>query len=285
MKSTTQRWDKGLYLVSTPIGNLADISFRAVEALKQADVIICEDTRMTRKLCAYYAIKTPLRPYHDHTTDAERARILEMLREGKRVALVSDAGTPMVSDPGYKLVSLCAAEEIDVIPVPGANAVLPGLQLSALPCDRFYFGGFLPAKAKARQDTLREVKDMPVTMVFYETATRIKAALTDIASVLGVRPVAVVREITKLYEEALRGSAEDILALIAAGKDIKGEIVLVIGGAGEGARAAATDSLDDMLRHALGAQSLKDAVAAVMAATGLPRRDVYRRALEIQAEQ
>lgn len=185
MKSTTQRWAKGLYLVSTPIGNLADMSFRAVEALKQADAIICEDTRMTRKLCAYYAVKTPLKSYHDHSTDAERARIMDMLRQGQRVALVSDAGTPMVSDPGYKLVGLCVAEGIDVIPVPGANAVLPGLQLSALPCDRFYFGGFLPAKAKARQDVLRGVRDMPVTMVFYETAARIRAALTDIDAILG----------------------------------------------------------------------------------------------------
>ncbi|GEM_PF-5167 len=286
MKSTSQRWNKGLYLVSTPIGNLSDITFRAVEALKQADVILCEDTRMTRKLCGYYAVKTPLRAYHDHSTDEDRAKILALLQGGQRVALVSDAGTPMISDPGYKLVQHCVEAGITVIPVPGANAVLPALQLSALPTDRFYFGGFLPHKTKARCDVLGAVRDVDATLVFYETATRMKAALGDVVTALGNRHVAVVRELTKLYEETLRGRAAEVITMIEGGHVLKGECVLVIAGTVDGAATgtAAQDQADapQMLQKALANMSLKDAVALVTQTSGLPKKEVYRMALDLQ---
>lgn len=286
MKSTSQHWRKGLYLVSTPIGNLADISFRAVEALKHVDAIFCEDTRVTRKLCQYYNIKTPLFPYHDHSSDKDRNAIIERLKNGDNLALVSDAGTPMISDPGYKLVQLCEAENIDVLPISGANAVLPALQMSALPTDCFCFAGFLPNKTKARQDKLFTFKDYASTLVFYESVPRLKACLKDVLSVLGDRKMAVVREISKMHEEAIRGNVSEILDILESDKTVRGELVLVIQGAAEQEQSAeeTEKSTQDALKDAMEAMSLKDAVALVTKQTRLSKKEVYALALELQKQ-
>ena len=284
MKSTSQHWRKGLYLVSTPIGNLADMSFRGVEALKYVDAIFCEDTRVTRKLCQYYSIKTPLFPYHDHSSDKDRDNIIERLKNGENLALVSDAGTPLISDPGYKLVQKCAEAEIAILPIAGANAVLPALQMSALPTDCFCFAGFLPSKTKARQDKFSGFKDYSVTLVFYESVPRLKACLKDMQMVLGNRNIAVVREISKMHEEAIRGTISEVLEVLDSDKIIRGELVLVVEGAKEQEISAedVEKSVHEALVDAMDAMSLKDAVALVAKQSRLSKKEVYALALDIR---
>lgn len=275
----------GLYLVATPIGNLADISLRALDVLAKADLIACEDTRTTRKLLSAHGIKAALTSYHEHNAARVRPRLMEHLEYGKAVALVSDAGTPLVSDPGYRLVEAAIASDIAVTAIPGASAGLAALTVSGLPTDRFFFAGFLPAKAAARRRALGELAAVEASLVIYESARRLPAALADMAEVLGPRQGAVARELTKLYEEVRRGTLRELADHYGGAGPPKGEVVVVVGPPerGGGATLAAQD-LDAKLAAALGRASLRDAVAAVAAETGLPRKRVYARALELAGE-
>ena len=274
----------GLYLVATPIGNLRDITLRALDVLGAADLVVCEDTRVSGKLMQAYGMKARLLPYNDHNADRQRGPIIEKLTAGGRVALISDAGTPLVSDPGFKLVRDCLDLGIAVTAVPGANAVLPALQLSGLPCDRFTFAGFAPPKTVARQEWLRGLAEAPGTLVVYETGPRLAASLADMAAVLGAdRPAAVVREITKMFEESRRGTLGALAAEYADAPPPKGEIVVVVGAGVAG--AATPEQIDAMLRAALAGMSVRDAAAHVAAATGLPKKRIYERALQVQADE
>jgi 16S rRNA (cytidine1402-2'-O)-methyltransferase len=268
-----------LHVVATPIGNAEDITLRALAALRGADAIACEDTRVTAKLLARHGVSTPLLAYHEHNAARMRPRLLERLRRGEAIALVSDAGTPLVSDPGFKLVREAIAEGLPVTTLPGPSAALAALVLSGLPTDRFLFAGFLPPKPAARRRALAELGAVPATLVVFEGASRLAEALADMAATLGDRPAAVAREITKLYEEVRRGALRELAAHYAAAGPPRGEVVVVVGPPPADAPAMTEDTLDAQLEAALAQMSLKDASAAVAAATGLKRRDVYARAL------
>lgn len=277
----SKRWE-GLAVVATPIGNLGDISARAVATLREADQIACEDTRMTARLCQAHGIETRLTPYHEHNAERVRPELLRMMAEGGRLALVSDAGTPLISDPGYKLVRDAREAGIPVTAIPGASAVTAALAVAGLPTDRFLFAGFAPAKAGARRRFLAELATVQATLVLFESARRLAPALADLRDVLGPRPAAVCRELTKLHEEVRRGPLDALAEHYAGAGAPKGEIVIVIGPP-ERAAAAEEDPalLDALLRDALEEASLRDAVARVAAESGLPRRAVYRRALAL----
>ncbi len=269
-----------LYLVATPIGHAEDITLRALKTLSSADVIACEDTRVTAKLLARHGIERPLLSYHEHNAERMRPVLLDRLRRGESVALVSDAGTPLISDPGFKLVRAALEEGLPVTTVPGPSAPLAALLLSGLPSDRFLFTGFLPPKTAARRTALAELAEIKASLVFFESAPRLAAALADMAAVLGPRPAAVARELTKLFEEVRRGSLAELAARYAEEGPPRGELVVVVGppvaeAAPEGA------ALDRQIETALASMSIKDASAAVAAATGLPRREVYARALTL----
>src|SRR5579863_2422639 len=269
----------GLYVVATPIGNLGDITLRALATLAGADLIACEDTRVTRKLLERYGITTPLTAYHDHNAMQARPALLRCLADGASIALVSDAGTPLVSDPGYKLV--CAAQDAGhaVTALPGASALLTALAIAGLPTDQFLFAGFLPPKQAARRTRIAELAPIPATIVLFETGPRLAATLADLATGLGPRDAAVCRELTKLHEEIRRGDL-DTLAQGAGTSELRGEIVLVIGPPAASAQPSVADA-EAMLREALARNSLKDAVAEIAEATGVPRRQLYQRALEL----
>jgi 16S rRNA (cytidine1402-2'-O)-methyltransferase len=273
----------GLYLVATPIGNLRDTTLRALEILAGCDFIACEDTRVSRKLTDHFGITTPLTPYHDHNAEAARPRILEKLAAGGSVALVSDAGTPLISDPGYKLVRAARDAGHPITAAPGASAVLAALNVAGLPTDRFFFEGFLPAKETARRARIGELARVPGTLVVYETGPRLAATLADLAAGLGAREAAVCRELTKLHEEVRRAPLGELADVYAAGAETRGEIVLVIAPPSEAAQPSAAE-IDALLTAALARVSLKDAVAEVAIATGEPRRAVYARALELTKE-
>jgi len=271
----------GLYLVATPIGNLGDITLRALQALAGADVIACEDTRVTRKLLDRYAIATPLTPYHDHNAAQARPALLRRLTEGAAVALVSDAGTPLISDPGFKLVRAAQAAGHMVTALPGASAVLAGLTVAGLPTDQFFFAGFLPPKTAARRARIAELAPLPGTLILFESGPRIAASLADLAAGLGAdREAALCRELTKLHEEIKRGELAS-LAAACAGDELRGEIVIVIAPAPAPPPVGAVES-ENLLRDALQRLSLKDAVAEVAQLTGRRRRDVYQSALALQ---
>ncbi len=267
-----------LYLVATPIGNAEDITLRALATLRAVDVIACEDTRVTAKLLARHGIERPLVAYHDHNAERMRPLLLERLRRGEAVALVSDAGTPLVSDPGFKLVRAALAEGLSVTAVPGPSAPLAALLLSGLPSDRFLFAGFLPPKAAARRTALAELATVKASLVFFESAPRLAGALADMAAVLGPRSAAVARELTKLYEEVRRGGLAELAAHYRGEGPPRGELVVVVAPP-EAAPAPEGEALDRQIEAALAAMSVKDASAVVAAATGLPRREVYARAL------
>lgn len=271
----------GLAVVATPIGNMLDITLRALAALRAADVIACEDTRVTQKLLARHGIARPLLAYHDHNAERVRPLLLERLRRGERVALVSDAGTPLISDPGFKLVQAALAEALPVTTLPGASAPLAALVLSGLPSDRFLFAGFLPPKTAARRRALGELAGVPATLVFFESAARLAAALADMAAVLGPRRAAVARELTKLFEEVRRGDLAELAAQYRSIGRPRGELVVVVGPAAAEAPATAGAALDEQLAAALRQMSLRDASEAVAAATGRKRREVYARALAL----
>jgi len=274
----------GLHIVATPIGNLRDITLRALEVLASADVIACEDTRVTRKLLDHYCIATPLTPYHEHNAASARPKLLARLAAGNSIALVSDAGTPLISDPGFKLV--CAAREAghQVTAVPGASAALAALVVAGLPTDRFFFEGFLPAKEGQRRARIAELARVPASLVLFESGPRLARALSDLAAGLGAREAAICRELTKMYEEVRRGEIAALARDYANEPPPRGEIVIVIAPPTAGAGELDADALDAMLRRALGRASVKDAVAEVAAATGRSRREVYQRALALSHE-
>jgi len=280
-------YQPGLYLVATPIGNMGDITLRALELLKKADLILCEDTRISGRLMARYGIDRPLRAYHDHNAARIRPEIINQLQQGATVALISDAGTPLISDPGYKLVRDAAAADILVSALPGPSAALAALILSALPTDRFYFHGFLPPKSGGRRKALAELSNLPATLIFYESPRRLAGALADMATTLGDRQAAVARELTKKFEELRRDSLTALAEHYRESGSPKGEVVIVVGPRSEKASQSA-DGISDQearmtaaLQAALEAGSLKQAVATVTADTGLPRKLVYARALEL----
>jgi 16S rRNA (cytidine1402-2'-O)-methyltransferase len=274
----------GLYLVATPIGNLRDVTLRALEVLAAADLIACEDTRVTHKLLDRYGITTALTPYHDHNAAQARPKLLARLKEGAAVALVSDAGTPLVSDPGYKLVRAAREAGTSVTALPGASAVLAALTLAALPTDRFFFEGFLPAKEGQRRSRIAELARVPATIVLFETGTRIAAALADLAAGLGARDAAICRELTKLHEEVRRGDLATLARDYASADEPRGEIVIVIAPPEPQEKLSAGD-LDTLLQQALTRLSVKEAVAEVAEVTGQPRRDIYQRALALAKDK
>jgi 16S rRNA (cytidine1402-2'-O)-methyltransferase len=276
----------GLALVATPIGNLSDMSPRAAAALRLADHILCEDSRVTSRLLAAWGISTRLVALHEHNEDARIPATLAALREGKRVALVSDAGTPLVSDPGYRLVRAAIAEGLPVGGVPGANAALLALVLSGLPPQPFLFMGFLPPRAGARRAALTGLRaaeraGLLATLVFYEAPHRLAESLADMAEMLGDRPAAVARELTKRFEEVRRGGLGALASHYAVAA-ARGEICVVVGPAE--ADGGAEADVEALLRAALAEGSLKEAVAKVTAATGLPRKQVYAKALALGSE-
>jgi 16S rRNA (cytidine1402-2'-O)-methyltransferase len=270
----------GLYLVATPIGNLADITLRALETLAGVDVIACEDTRITRRLTERYAISAELTPYHEHNAATARPKLLRRLAEGEAVALVSDAGTPLISDPGFKLVRDACAAGFAVTTLPGPSSVLAALTVAGLPTDRFTFAGFLPAKQTARRARLTELSRIDATLVLFESGSRVQETLADLASIMGSREAAICRELTKLHEEVLRSSLAELAAQVDQ-LETRGEFVLVIGPPDADAQVMSGDSLDELLRDALAHSSLKDAVAEAVELSGRPRREVYARALEL----
>ena len=269
----------GLYITATPIGNLRDITLRALDVLAQADLILAEDTRVTGKLLAAYGLSKRIERYDEHAAERMRPKILAALAEGRRVALVSDAGTPLVSDPGYRLVGEAIAQGAAVHPIPGASATLAALTVAGLPTDRFLFAGFPPPKSAARQAFLQDLAGVRATLVFFEGGSRLAASLADMAAVLGPRPAAVARELTKLYETCIRGPL-DVLAADPRFEAPKGEIVVVVG-PGEIAPASADDA-DQALREALTRLGPADAASEVAKALGLNRRELYRRALDLK---
>jgi 16S rRNA (cytidine1402-2'-O)-methyltransferase len=273
----------GLHLVATPIGNLGDITLRALETLAGADVIACEDTRITRRLTERYAISAQLTPYHEHNAASARPKILERLAQGASIALVSDAGTPLISDPGFKLVREACAAGHAVIAVPGASSVLTALSVAALPTDRFFFEGFLPAKENARRTRLAELAKIDATLVMFDSGNRVQDTLADLADIMGGRDAAICRELTKLHEDIKRAPISE-LAKAADALETRGEFVLVIGPPAAGAKIMAESDLDDLLRSSLQRDSVKDTVAYAVELSGRPRREVYARALELAKE-
>ncbi len=273
-------------IVATPIGNLGDFTGRAVDCLVDAAVVACEDTRVTAKLLAAYGIHTPMVAYHEHNAARMRPQLIERLRQGQIVALVSDAGTPLVSDPGYKLVEAAIAENIPVTAAPGASALLTALVLSGLPSDRFLFAGFLPPKGPARRTEIRALSAVPATLIFYEAPQRIAKVLADLLAVLGARPAAVARELTKRFEEVRRGPLDELAAHYEAADQPKGEIVILVGPPQAGrAGGDMTDAdIDAALEAALAKHSVREAASLVAAETGLPRRAVYARALNLRGD-
>jgi 16S rRNA (cytidine1402-2'-O)-methyltransferase len=269
----------GLYIVATPIGNLRDITLRALEILAAADLAACEDTRVTRKLFDHYGLSAPLTPYHDHNAAAARPKILERLAAGAAVALVSDAGTPLISDPGYRLVREAVAAGHAVTAAPGASSAVMALTVAGLPTDRFFFEGFLPAKEAARRTRIAELARIPATLVLFESGPRLAATLGDLSAGLGARKASVARELTKLHEEVRRADLAALAADYAQGAETRGEMVIVIAPPPD-EQASAAD-VDALLHAALARTTLKEAVAEVASATGEPRRAVYSRALEL----
>ena len=272
--------EPGLYIVATPIGNLADVTLRALAVLAAADGILAEDTRHSRTLLSHYGIETPLAPYHEHNAAEVRPRALRRMAEGQALALISDAGTPLISDPGFKLVAESIASGLAVTAAPGASAALAALCVAGLPTDRFFFEGFLPPKSAARRERINALASVPATLVFYEAPTRLAESLADLALELGPRPAAIARELTKLHEEVRRGALDVLAADYAAAQPPKGEIVVVVG-AGEPRTAVSGEALDGEIRDALRSLSVRDATSAVAARHGLPRRQVYARALAL----
>ena len=274
--------EPGLYLVSTPIGNLRDITLRALDVLAGADLVLAEDTRVTGKLLKAYRLKPRLWRYDDHAGEAVRPRVLAELAQSARVALVSDAGSPLVSDPGYRLALEAIAQGTKVIPIPGASAVLAGLATAGLPTDRFLFAGFPPQKRGARQAFLTELAPVRATLVIFEGASRLGDSLKDMAAIFGPRPAAVARELTKLHETVIRGRL-DVLSADPRLEAPKGEVVVLIGPGAEAATSPA--DAEAALIEALERLAPADAASEVARATGLPRRELYRRAVELKANR
>ncbi len=275
----------GLYVVATPIGNLGDLTERARHVLSQADLVLCEDKRVTGRLLDHFAIRVPLLAYHEHSAARLRPGILRRLQEGARIALVSDAGTPTLADPGYKLVRAAGEAGIPVRAVPGPSAILAALSVCGLPTDRFFFQGFLPARSAARRRVLEELRGIPATLVLFEAPHRLRDSLEDCAAVLGNREACIARELTKRYEEVRRGSLAELARMAREEAPPRGEMVLVIAPPAAGDLAPSDEEVDEMLRQALAHGGVRDAAAEVAELTGLPRRQLYRRALTLAGQR
>jgi 16S rRNA (cytidine1402-2'-O)-methyltransferase len=275
--------DAGLYIVSTPIGNLRDITLRALDVLASVNRVYAEDTRVARKLFDAHGLKTRLSSYHEHNAEGARADILGALDRGESVALISDAGTPLVSDPGFKLVRAAIEAGHVVIPIPGASAALAALVVAGLPSDRFMFAGFLPPKSGARRTALAELTGIDATLIIYETGPRLAASLTDMAEVLGPRPAAIARELTKLFEETRRGQLSELAAHYHGAGPPKGEIVVVI--SPPEAQAEITDEALDAFLLPLLAEGAREAAAIAAQDLGVPRKRAYARALVLKGQK
>jgi 16S rRNA (cytidine1402-2'-O)-methyltransferase len=271
----------GLYIIATPIGNARDITLRALETLHIADVIVCEDTRVTAKLLAIHGITRPLMAYHEYNAERAGPKIIKRLKHGEIVAFVSDAGTPLVSDPGFRLVQTCAQENIYATHLPGASSVLTSLVLAGLPTDRFLFVGFPPNKAGKRTSFFEDLRPVQATLVFLESPKRLAKSLSDMARVFGPRDAAIGRELTKKFEEVRRGSLSELDYHYTQTGAPKGEVTIVVAPPAASEAAAPPEEIDRLLKKALTSSSLKDAVTGVVAATGAPKRYVYARALEL----
>ena len=272
----------GLYIVSTPIGNLEDITIRALEVLKGVDLIACEDTRTTKKLLSRYAITKPLVSYHEHNEIEKANELLSLLVEGKSVALVSDAGTPGISDPGYRLVKLASEQGIEVFSVPGPSAALAALSVSGLPTFSFVFFGFPPRTNKTLTDHLTRIKGYPETLIYYESPKRVLKTLRAMSGVLGDRNISVGRELTKFYEEAVRGKISEVIKILEQRKEVKGEITLVVEGATVDKGKIDLKKVDDsLIALKKKGSSLKDAVKIVSEKSGCSKSKTYKRALQI----
>ncbi|MEQ9619515.1 MAG: 16S rRNA (cytidine(1402)-2'-O)-methyltransferase [Deltaproteobacteria bacterium] len=271
-----------LYIVSTPIGNLQDITVRALRVLKEVDIIACEDTRVTKKLLSRYGITIPLVSYHEHNEKEKAKDLLSVLKEGRSIALVSDAGTPGVSDPGYRLVKLASEQNIEVLTVPGPSAAVSALSVSGLPTSSFAFFGFPPRAKKALTGFLERIKSYPETLIFYESPKRVIKTLTVMSEVLGDRDVSLSRELTKLYEETLRGKLSRIIAILEERNAVKGEIVIVVEGVSGKTDEVDIDAIDNSLESFKNqGTSLKDAVSRVSKQSGYSKSRTYKRALAI----
>ncbi|MDE0780358.1 MAG: 16S rRNA (cytidine(1402)-2'-O)-methyltransferase [Alphaproteobacteria bacterium] len=269
----------GLYPVATPIGNLRDITLRALDVLGTANLIVCEDTRVTRKLLTRYGITTKTISYNDHNAQRVLPGLIRRLNGGDCLALVSDAGTPLISDPGFKLVEAAVSEGIPVYPIPGANAAIAGLVSSGLPTDSFFFAGFLPPKRGARRKRLEELARIPGSLVFYESSGRLPLSLADMLDVLGSRDAVVAREITKLHEEVIRGTLLNLAATYGEAGGPRGEIVVIVGP--PGAETMSDETVEQAIRDALTTMSVRDAASEIAQQTGRARREVYGMALAI----
>lgn len=279
---TPRKLPAGLYIVATPIGNLGDITRRAKDTLAAADIIACEDTRITGKLLNAYLIKKPMLPYHEHNATGQRPKILSKIAEGSVVVLVSDAGTPLISDPGYKLVDEAHEMGLMVTSLPGPSAVPTALSIAGLPTNRFLFMGFSPTKTKARHDWFMAEKETEATLVYYESAKRLAASLRDAATALGPRPAAVCRELTKKFEEVVRNDLITLAEHYEQAETPKGEIVVVIGAAPKTEKRESTSiDTEETLQLALKHMSVKSAAAFISELTGEKRKGLYARALEL----
>ena len=273
--------ESGLYVTATPIGNLKDITLRALEVMENADGIYCEDTRVTSKLLNHYGFKTKLHPYHEHNAQSVRPKILDRIEAGDAVVLVSDAGTPLISDPGYKLVKEAHERGVRVTTLPGPSAMVAALTLAGLPTDRFMFAGFTPNKTKARKDFFKPLAGVPTTLVFYEGPSRVAASLADMAEVLGAnREGALCREITKAFEEVRRGTLQELADHYADLPAPKGEVVIVVGPPLQ--QEMSDDAVESALRDALKTQSVKEAATLLAEVTGRPRKELYQWALRMK---
>jgi 16S rRNA (cytidine1402-2'-O)-methyltransferase len=285
-KSQDQQADKkgdlaaGLYIVATPIGNARDVTLRALDVLKGCNVIAAEDTRVTAKLLAIHGIARPMVPYNDHNGREMRPKLLARIERGEAVALVSDAGTPLVSDPGYKLAREVIAAGLSVVALPGASAVLTGLALSGLPSDRFLFAGFLSSKAGERQSVLEELKAVRASLIFFESAQRLADSLTAMRQTLGVRQAAVARELTKMHEEVRRGSLEELAAHYAQAGAPRGEVTIIVAPPQE--QVVDSAKIDAALKAALEFMPVKAAANLIADLTDSPRKALYARALELK---
>ena len=270
----------GLYIVSTPIGNLKDLSARAIEILENVFFIACEDTRVTGKLLFRYNIKTPMKAYHEHSTKRVKDKILSAISEDKAVAIVSDAGTPTISDPGYKLIKLCIKNNYYISAIPGASAAIAGLVLSGIPTNRFLFFGFLSSKREKKSNELAGLVNIPTTLIFYESPKRLVGTLQTMIKQLGNRPAAITRELTKRHEQVRRGQLNDLFLYYKSIPPPKGELVLIVGGMEEKI-AAVDDNLDQIIITRLKSKSLRDTSIEVSDETGITKKLIYARALAL----
>lgn len=272
-----------LYIVATPLGNLEDITLRALRLLKEVDLIACEDTRYSAKLLTRYGIPTPKESYHKFNEGSRTPQLIQMLRDGKSIALISDSGTPLVSDPGFELVSACRREGIQVIPIPGPSAVIAALIGSGLPSDSFFFGGFLPARGSLRRRRLEELAAIPATLILYEAPHRLLASLGDMIAVLGARQASVARELTKIHEEFLHGTLPELLAILQARSKIQGEITLVIE-RGEATQPVSVwpDSIKEHLEAEIEKSGLtrNEALKSIARQRGITRKEAYKKLVD-----